>query len=296
MIKFGVSIYSISRKIMKGEISPHEGVRWLCENGAEVIELVPFGIDIVNNKGLAAELRKEAEQGGVKIENYSLNANFLQITAEEREAEFRRIESHIDAAEDLGVSTVRVDASGYRRKPEDNTLENYIADLPIVTDVYGRLCGYAKKKGFTVLLENHGFHLNGADRVETLIKSVKCDNFSHQLDVGNFVCVDDNPVNAVKKLIGYAKTIHMKDFYIRNEDNDPGDSTQFDCSGSWFRSQNGAYLRGSILKQGDIDIKKIASIIKGSGFDGNIYVEFEGIEDCCYGTKVSLDNLKAMFA
>ena len=47
MVKFGVSIYSISRKIISEEMTPEAGIKWLAENGAEAIELVPFGSQIL---------------------------------------------------------------------------------------------------------------------------------------------------------------------------------------------------------------------------------------------------------
>jgi sugar phosphate isomerase/epimerase len=57
----------------------------------------------------------------------------------------------------------------------------------------------------------------------------------------------------------------------------------------------GKYLRGAILGQGDLDIPMIIGDIKRSGFDGDIFIEYEGMEDCLYGTKVSLDNLKRIW-
>ena len=300
-MKLGISIYSISRKIMSGEMSPEKGVEWLAETGAEVIEIVPFGIDIAENKNLAGELTKVAAENGSLIANYSLNANFLMLTKEEYNKEFERVQTHIDAAAKLEIKTMRVDSSGYRRKPEDNTIGNFMLDLTVITETYEGLCDYAKQYNITILLENHGFHINGSDRVGIILnqmqklKKLKNSNFSHQLDIGNFLCVDENPEIAVKRLISDAQTIHMKDFYIRDEEYDPGDATQFDCSGAWFRSQHGAYLRGSILKQGDMRINKIADIIKQSGFAGNIYLEYEGMEDCFYGTKVGFENMKRLF-
>jgi hypothetical protein len=40
----------------------------------------------------------------------------------------------------------------------------------------------------------------------------------------------------------------------------------------------------------------IVKIIKESGYDGYISVEFEGKEDCLWACKVSLDNAKKLFA
>jgi sugar phosphate isomerase/epimerase len=102
-MKFGISVYSISRKIMKGEITPQQAVEWLAkEAGAQVIEIVPFGIDIIDNKNLAEELKKIARDNGSLINNYSLNANFLQLSNSEYTAEFERVKLHIDSAAKLG--------------------------------------------------------------------------------------------------------------------------------------------------------------------------------------------------
>ena len=291
-MKLGISIYSISRKIMKEEMTAEKAVEWLCETGAEVIELVPFGIDMINNKDLAGSLKKTAIDNGGKIANYSLNANFLQLSQSEYDAECERVRSHIDVAGELELATMRIDSSSYRRNPEDNTIENFMLDLPVIADAYDKLCEYAAQYDLKILLENHGFHINGSDRVGMILNSVKAANFGHQLDTGNFLCVDENPEVAVKRLIAKADVIHMKDFYVRDEDANPGDATQFDCSGAWFRSQHGAYLRGSILCQGDMRMNKIMSTIKQSAFDGEIYLEYEGMEDCFYGTKVGFDNMR----
>ena len=96
-------------------------------------------------------------------------------------------------------------------------------------------------------------------------------------------------------MIPFAKTIHMKDFYLRPAHRDPGGAVEFSCENSWFRSVNGTFLRGSILAQGDIDIWDVMRTIKNSSFDGDIYLEYEGMEECEYGTHVSFANMKRIY-
>ena len=293
MPKFGVSIYSISRNIIKGKMTPEQAVEWLCEQGSEVIEIVPFGIDILSDKALAGRLKAAADKHSIPIDNYSINANFLLLTDEEYKAEVERVKSHITAGKEMGISTLRCDSAGFRRPIEENTIEKFLEELPLITKTYDVLAEYAEGLGIKLLLENHGFHANGAERVRLILKGVKSKNFGHQLDVGNYICMDDKPEIVVKKMLPFAATVHMKDFYVRQSD--PGDATQFDCSGAWFRSIGGQYLRGSIFGQGDLDVTDIIRSVKASGYDGNIYIEYEGMEDCEYGTKVSLDNLKRIY-
>ncbi len=294
-MRFGISIYGVSRKIRTGEMSPVRAFERICEMGAEVVELVPFGFNLVETPELKAEMRAVSARCGVPIGNYSLNANFLMLTPEKYREEMARVKKHIEMTSDMEIPTIRVDSAAFSRPMSENTIEKFEEELPLIVSTYEELCDYAKPLGLTVLLENHGFHANGSERVRQIMTSVKRDNFAHQLDVGNYTCVDDIPEIAIKKMIGFAKTIHMKDFYIRPAHRDPGGAVEFNCENSWFRSVNGSFLRGSILAQGDIDIWDVMRTVKNSSFDGDIYLEYEGMEECEYGTQVSFSNMKRIY-
>jgi sugar phosphate isomerase/epimerase len=294
-MRFGISIYGVSRKIRTGEMSPVRAFERICEMGAEVVELVPFGFNLVETPELKAEMRAASARCGVPIGNYSLNANFLMLTPEKYREEMARVKKHIEMTSDMEIPTIRVDSAAFSRPMSENTIEKFEEELPLIVSTYEELCDYAKPLGLTVLLENHGFHANGSERVRQIMTSVKRDNFAHQLDVGNYTCVDDIPEIAIKKMIGFAKTIHMKDFYIRPAHRDPGGAVEFNCENSWFRSVNGSFLRGSILAQGDIDIWDVMRTVKNSSFDGDIYLEYEGMEECEYGTQVSFSNMKRIY-
>ena len=294
-MRFGISIYGVSRKIRTGELSPIAAFQRICAMGAEVVELVPFGFDLVKTPELRPEFRAESKRLGVPIGNYSLNANFLMLSPEEYAASMKRVKEHMEMVSDMEIPTMRVDSAAFSRPMCENTMEKFQSELPLIVSTYEELCDYAKPLGITVLLENHGFHANGSERVRQILTSVKRDNFGHQLDVGNYTCVDDIPEIAVKKMIPFAKTVHMKDFYLRPAHRDPGGAEDFNCEDSWFRSVNGTFLRGSILAQGDIDIWDVMRTIKNSDFDGDVYLEYEGMEECEYGTHVSCANMKRIY-
>ena len=295
MIRFGISIYGVSRKIRTGEMTPIQAFERICKMGAEVVELVPFGFNLVETPALKKDFKQASAALGVPIGNYSLNANFLMLTPERYEAEMKRVKAHMEMVSDMEIPTMRVDSAAFSRPMSENTMEKFQEELPLIVRTYEELCDYAKPLGVTVLLENHGFHANGSERVRQILTSVKRDNFGHQLDVGNYVCVDDIPEIAAKKMIGFAKTIHMKDFYLRPAHRDPGGAEEFNCEDSWFRSVNGTFLRGSILAQGDIDIWNIMHTVRTSGFDGDMFLEYEGMEECEYGTQVSFSNMKRIY-
>ena len=171
MPKFGVSIYSVCRKFYSKEWTPMQGIRWLAEQGAEAIELVPFGIDFLGEPDMIDKCLAAADDARVKIENFSLNANFLQLTDDEYLAEVARVKQFIDVSGRLGVPIMRVDCAGFRRPIETNTTANFLRELPTIVKTYQELCDYAAQYGITILLENHGFHVNGSERVSAAISA-----------------------------------------------------------------------------------------------------------------------------
>ncbi len=173
------------------------------------------------------------------------------------------------------------------RGPDKNSLEQFEKDLTAAVAPCREVADYAAKFGITTSLENHGYHFQGSERVQRLVRLVNRDNFRTTMDIGNFVCVDEDPLSAVMNNIGIASFIHFKDFYIRDFVAVPQ---------GWFRSSHGRYLRGAITGCGDLDLPRIAKVIREAHYDGFISVEYEGCEDCKEGAKLSLANVKALFA
>lgn len=97
--------------------------------------------------------------------------------------------------------------------------------------------------------------------------------------------MDEDPLVGVKKNLPYASLIHVKDFYFRPFYEDPG-------AGKWFKTSNGNYLRGAIVGHGDINMRKIMKLIKDSGYNGCITLEFEGMEECKEACRIGMDNVK----
>jgi hypothetical protein len=60
----------------------------------------------------------------------------------------------------------------------------------------------------------------------------------------------------------------------------------------WFQSRGGNYLRGSIIGHGDVPVRQCVEILKRSGYDGYLAIEFEGMEDPMKGISIGFENLK----
>ena len=286
-MKIGMSSYCLDREIEQGCMTLLECIDWAARQGADCLELVPFAFrfdDPATGKIDTALI--------IELVNYSILADLCR-EGDALAAEKARIRHEIDIAAELGVPRMRHDVTAFRRPLAQNTLTDFDRWLPVLTDSARELCEYAATRGVMTLIENHGFFANGCDRVERILNGVAHPNYGLLLDTGNIVCVDEDPTAACQALAARTRMVHLKDFYIRSRD--PGDSTQFDCGGHWFRSRAGKYLRGAILAQGDLDVYAILGALKKSGYDGCVAVEFEGLEDARYATGVSLANARRIW-
>jgi len=294
-MKIGLTSYSMVNRIKEG-MSIIDVMKFSKEKDCEHIEIVPFGFTLHDdatgefNEELIAEIKKVSAELDLPVSNYAVLGDLLKFDDAERNAEISRLKKHIDVAAKLGISLMRHDISSFRRPLESNTPSSFEREFPMMVSATQELADYAKNFGITTMVENHGFFVNGSDRVIRLIESVDRDNFGLLLDTGNFACVDEDCLVAVKKCVPYAKMVHLKDFYIRKTSALPTIGGLFRCdSGSWFSSNSGEYmLRGSILAQGDLDIKGSLDLINDANYDGYVSVEFEGMETGEAGSEAGL--------
>jgi inosose dehydratase len=293
VVKFGISTYSLLDAIEAGEMTVLDVIEWIAEQGGEHVEIVPFGFQLVDNEELIDQIREKAKEVGIEISNYAILADLLKEDETEYEAEIQRVISEVDIANRLGVKLMRHDVSAFRRPFDRNGIDSFEAELPRMVHACRRIADYAVQYGITTTVENHGFYVNGSDRIQRLITQVNRPNYKQTIDVGNYWCMDEDPVVGVKKNIGNAAMIHLKDFYYRSAKRFPGSGTMFKCdSGTWFRTITGNLLRGAIAGDGDVDLWEVLRVIKESGYDGYISLEFEGLEDGRIGAGMGLKNAK----
>lgn len=287
-MKFSVSSYSYAQLTESGRRTLFGCIDLAAESGFDGIEFTdlnpPQGIDV---NQYADDLRTKCRDRGLTIVCYTVGADFLTGSDGDLDAEIARVKAQVDIAEILGVKLMRHDAT---RGFADGTRGSRGFDqaLPRVIEGCRAVTEYARKKGIRTMIENHGFFCQDSDRVERVVNGVADDNFGLLVDIGNFLCADEDPVHAVSRLAPYAFHVHAKDFHVK-----PG--TEPLLTDGYFRTRGGNYLRGAIVGHGDAKAAQSLRILKNSGYDGWITVEFEGIEDPELGTKYGLNTLRRIF-
>lgn len=282
-MKFSVSVYSFMQYIQDGRLTPLTCIEKVKEMGFDAIEYVDFVFQKEEDpKEYAAKLRAEADRVGLAISNFAVGADFLSGSGGDLEAEVEKLKEKVDIAAILGCPTMRHDVTGgipgRTYQGYDNVLERLAEGCRAVTE-------YAAPKGIKTMTENHGYFSQDSLRVEKLINTVGSDNFGQLVDMGNFLCADDDPVTAVGRCAPYAFYVHAKDFIVKSGQGvNPG--------AGFFTSRGGNFLRGTILGHGDVPVVQCLRALKNAGYDGYAAIEFEGMEDCVQGVAIGLENLK----
>ncbi len=281
-MQYSVSTYSFSQLLQSGEYKQHECITLAKEMGFDAIEftdlIVPEGSSV---EEYAALCRKTAEEAGIPIIGYLFHADFL---TNEFDGELTRTKEKIDIGALLGARFVRHDICPGRCDIP------FSKALPTLTRALRALCDYSASKGMQSLVENHGFYCQRAERMERLYEATAHENFRLLIDMGNFLCDDDEPACAVSRLAPFAGHVHAKDFFVKPASSpNPG-------WGYFLTSNGGRPLRPTIIGHGDADIYACLKALTGRGYDGYITVEFEGIEACKKAVETGLQNLKNYMA
>lgn len=279
-MKYSVSSYSYSQLTSSGVRSEKDLIPLAKEMGFDGIEFAEIHApDGMTKIEYAALLRSEAEKYDIEVVAYCISADLLK-----GEEEIERLKSEIDVCEALGCKLMRHDATwGY--DSEARSKRGFNNALPAIVNGYKAVTEYAKTKGIRTAIENHGFFCQDSDRVEAIINGVHDDNFGALVDIGNFLCADEDPAKAVGKIAPYAVHVHAKDFHFKSGE-------EFVPADGFFMTRGGNYLRGAIIGHGVVPVLQCLRIIKNSGYNGYVTVEFEGMEDCEKGIKSGLNTLK----
>lgn len=253
--KISLAQWSLNRAFFKGELNAIDFPD-IAKNsyGINAVEYVnAFYKEYGGKERFWNQLKRRANDAGVN--------NLLIMVDDEGELgnpddkeRTQAIENHykwIEAAKLLGCHSIRVNAFGQGNK---STLKKTLADG------LGRLCDYGAKENINVLIENHGLHTSDAKFITSIIKEVNHPNLGTLPDFGNWClnakwgstqndkCTEMyDPYEGVTEFLPFAKGVSAKSY-------------NFDSHG------NETFL----------DYGRLLKIVKDSGFNGFIGIEYEG--------------------
>lgn len=275
MIEVAVSSYSFSQAIADGRIENQEAtIEKAHEMGFRAIEFT----DITPCKDCTYEqqvesakrIKEKADSLGMVVCSYVIGASLYNDDEELRKAEVERVKKQVLIAEILGAKIMRHDVC-YSLSSVNRSFDLM---LPQIAENAREIAEFAGAHGIRTCSENHGFIAQDSDRMERMFNAVNHPNYGLLVDMGNFMCADENPVTAVSRVAPYAIHSHAKDFHIA------GDNQEL---AGGFYTRGGNYISGAVIGEGDVPVKKCILALKRVQYNGYMVIEYEGREDCLQG-------------
>lgn len=238
-------------------------------DGIEFTDIISKTASLSEQLEYAARLRDRAKRCGIETVAYLVGADLY--TGGEREV--ARLKDQLKVAHTLGVSLFRHDVC-YKEKQTDGTTMSFERMLPTIARNARAVTEYAATLGIRTMSENHGFIAQDSDRVEKLYNTVAHENYGLLVDMGNFACADENSARAVSRLAPYAFHLHAKDFHIYPYGTEPQETEKI------ITTRGCNKIVGCAVGYGDIPVAQCLDIMKRTGYDGYVTIEFEGVGDC----------------
>lgn len=290
-MKLGMSSYSFRPLLANGALTIEAMFDWMQANQAEHLEIATFSFaetgkeptyDLSADTETLGRIKAETARTGIPVSGICMAAKFAFVDAAERRAQIDLVKRHIELCNRLEVGFLRHDVVLWSQRL---TSEAQFEDaFPAIVEACQEVADFAATQGVTTSVEDHGFFMNGAARVKRLIHAVGRPNFKFTVDVGNFLCVDEDAVVATKTSLADASFVHLKDFYVRRTSPGPG----------WLETLGGQFIRGSVFGFGDLETRMILEAVVASGYDGFVSLEYEGAEPTLSGCETGLGNIRRM--
>lgn len=280
-MKLSVTSYSFQADLREGKMQQADCVEQAAAMGFDAVEFTDIdGNNYDEQCENARRIRARADACGIPVCAYAIGADLCRETEEGRQAEIERLCRQVDVAAILGAPLMRHDVMG--RLTPRGIGRSFDLALPYTSAAARAVTEYAATRGIRTCTENHGFIAQDSDRLERFFNAVAHNNFGLLVDIGNFLCVDEEPRHAVSRLAPYAIHAHLKDF------------TPCQCGG--FLTRGARRIRGAVLGEGIVPVSDCIAILQRAGYDGYMTLEYEGAEPPATGIARGLELAQSLLA
>jgi len=252
--KLSLAQWSLHRHFFNGQLDPVDfATIAINDYDIHAVEYVnQFYVKFGEDEKFWLRMKNRADSAGVRSLLIMVD-NEGDLGSANEKARIKSVENHfkwVNAAKILGCHSIRVNAFGA------NERETFRAAM---VDSLGRLAEYGSRQNINIIIENHGLFSSNAKLITEIIKQVNQNNLGTIPDFGNWClsakwgstqgdCKEAyDRYQGVAEFLPFAKACSAKSYHF----NDKGDETI-------------------------IDYYKMIRIVKNSGYNGHIGIEYEG--------------------
>jgi sugar phosphate isomerase/epimerase len=245
-VKISLNCYSFNQPLVAKTLTVEEMFRICASVGFEAADLTGYYFSTYPKVPSDEEIyryKKSAFLLGLDISGTGVRNDFTLADPEKRKLEVQLVKDWIIVAAKLGAPVIRI-FSG-KGIPEGYTRKQVVEWMG--KDIQ-ECAEFGSKYGVMVGIQNHNDFLKTAADVEEIMSQVKSDWFGLILDIGSF-CTTSNPYAEIEQVVPYAINWQIKETVFVNN------------------------------VETKTDLKKIADILKYSGYRGYIPIETLGPGD-----------------
>ncbi len=255
-LKLSLAQWSLHRSLEAGRVHA-EDFASIARNeyGINAVEYVnSFYSGHGEDEGFWKDMRTRADNEGVRSLLIMVDGEG-ELGAPTKEERRLAVENHlkwIRASKILGGHSIRVNAFGRGNR---DSLKGAL------TESLGNLADYGKQAGINILIENHGLHTSDAAFIVDIIREVNSPYLGTLPDFGNWclsvewgstqgnTCTEIyDPIKGVGQFLPFARGVSAKSYDFGKD----GDQTLIDYPG-------------------------LLQLVKESGYEGYIGIEYEGM-------------------
>jgi len=210
---------------------------------------------------VAKRLADQAKEQKMTICCLSMGADLM---AEDQARQVQRIKNYILVAKAAGVPYVHFTTFPVLCYDPRGIAMNRM--IRTVAPAVRELCDFAGEHGVCCVVEGQGYYMNGTAPLAQLVEEVNHTNLGIVADLGNSLCVDEEPERFVGYFAPIIRHVHIKDMaQAAQPDDTPGVR--------WIRTRGGSWIHRTELGHGVVDLEKCLGILSAVGYDGWYSIE-----------------------
>lgn len=259
-MKVGISMWSYVSHFQQGKMDVLQFIDTAKSLGVDGVEVLEYfwkdkEVELPKVKAKVKEL-------GLVVSAYAISNDLTIDDPAERATQVQAIRDGVDMAVELDSKCVRIFAGHHDEVGFEKAVGWIIEGLK-------EAAVYAESKGVVLCLENHGTLAGKGEQVKTILDAVNSPALKANPDTGNFMCVNQDSVEAVKIVAPMAGSVHFKDFrWAKPEETE-----------HVYEGLEGSRVIGTSIGEGDVDLPKVVQALRDAGYAGFLTIEYEGVED-----------------
>ena len=290
LMKIGVSLYSFNRLIQAGRADRNRAVVLAGEIGLDGLEMLDMywseGSEVVPGLDEARDFAGRVRDAGLDLCCYTLHSNLGSEDARVIQEAVDRVKRQIEVGAAMGVSVMRIESCYGPANAEARDVDPAPYETRVV-EATRDIVKAAAAADIRLGIGNHGRLLATSRQMVSIIERVGSPYYGATIDIGNFVVVDEDSVDATRALAPHAVHVHAKDFLTQAGPDSPGEG--------WGRTEAGRYYQGCVIGEGAIPVKECLKTLVEAGYDGYLAIEYEGrTVEPVEGVRRGAANLRTM--